>query len=122
VTVTLVDGSSHDVDSSELAFQMAGSIAFSEGLKKAKSIFLEPIMDIEVTVPEEYMGQVIADLNTRRAKISSLGKRANAKVIRCLCRWLRFWLCHGFTFINAGKSVLYNGALLLCGGAFTYIR
>ncbi len=83
VTVTLVDGSSHDVDSSELAFQMAGSIAFSEGLKKARSIFLEPIMDIEVTVPEEYMGQVIADLNTRRAKISSLGKRANAKVIRC---------------------------------------
>ncbi len=83
VTVTLVDGSSHDVDSSEIAFQMAGSIAFSEGLKKAKPIFLEPIMDIEVTVPEEYMGAVIADLNTRRAKISSLGKRANAKVIRC---------------------------------------
>lgn len=83
VTVTLVDGSSHEVDSSELAFQMAASIAFNEGLKKARSIFLEPIMDIEVTVPEEYMGQVIADLNTRRAKISSLGKRANAKVIRC---------------------------------------
>jgi len=82
VTVTLVDGSSHEVDSSELAFQMAGSIAFSEGLRKAKSILLEPIMDVEVDVPEEYLGQVIADLNTRRAKIIAIQKRANIKAVR----------------------------------------
>jgi elongation factor G len=82
VSVTLVDGSYHEVDSSELAFQMAGSIAFSEGLKKAKSILLEPIMDLEVVVPEEFMGQVIGDLNTRRAKIVSLGKRANVRFVR----------------------------------------
>ncbi|MDP3143594.1 MAG: elongation factor G [Candidatus Omnitrophota bacterium] len=82
VMVTLVDGSSHDVDSSELAFQMAGSIAFSEGLKKAKSVLLEPIMDAEVIVPEEYLGQVIADLNTRRARIIAMNKRANVKAVR----------------------------------------
>ncbi|MFH1655582.1 MAG: elongation factor G [Candidatus Omnitrophota bacterium] len=82
VHVTLVDGSYHEVDSSELAFQMAGSIAFNEGIKKAKPVLLEPIMDIEAVVPEEYMGQVIADLNSRRGKIASLGKRGNARVVR----------------------------------------
>ncbi|MBM3252017.1 MAG: elongation factor G, partial [Candidatus Omnitrophica bacterium] len=71
VHVNLVDGSYHEVDSSELAFQMAGSIAFNEALKKAKSVLLEPIMDIDVVVPEEYMGQVIADFNSRRGKIIS---------------------------------------------------
>jgi len=65
-----------------LAFQMAGSIAFSDGIKKAKSILLEPVMDAEVIVPEEYLGQVIADLNTRRAKIIAIQKRANVKAVR----------------------------------------
>jgi len=82
VHVNLVDGSYHEVDSSEIAFQMAASIAFSEGIKKAKSVILEPIMDTEVVVPEEYMGQVIADFNSRRGKIASIGKRANARIIR----------------------------------------
>jgi len=82
ICVTLVDGSYHEVDSSELAFQMAASIAFNEGLKKARPILLEPIMDLEAVVPEEYMGQVIGDLNTRRAKITSLGKRANVRFVR----------------------------------------
>ncbi|MCM8797090.1 MAG: elongation factor G [Candidatus Omnitrophica bacterium] len=82
VKVTLVDGSFHEVDSSEMAFQMAASIAFNEGLKKAASILLEPIMDMEVIVPEEYMGSVIGDLNARRAKIISLTTRANVRVIR----------------------------------------
>ncbi|HOX55109.1 MAG TPA: elongation factor G [Candidatus Omnitrophota bacterium] len=82
VNVNLVDGSFHEVDSSEIAFQMAASIAFSEGIKKAKSVILEPIMDTEVVVPEEYMGQVIADFNSRRGKIVSIGKRANARIIR----------------------------------------
>ncbi|MGA2775071.1 MAG: elongation factor G [Candidatus Omnitrophota bacterium] len=82
VKVTLVDGSFHEVDSSELAFQMAGSLAFSEGLRKAGSVLLEPIMDIEVVVPEEFMGQVIGDLSSRRAKIVALSQRLNLRTIR----------------------------------------
>lgn len=82
VAVTLVDGSYHEVDSSEIAFQVAGSIAFSDGLKKAKAILLEPIMDLEIIVPEEYMGLVIGDLNSRRAKIISLATRANVRTIK----------------------------------------
>ena len=82
VHVTLVDGSFHEVDSSELAFQMAGSMAFNEGIRKAGTVLLEPIMDIEVVVPEEYMGQIIADFNSRRGKIASLGKRGNARLVR----------------------------------------
>ena len=82
VKATLVDGSFHEVDSSELAFQMAGSIAFNDGLKKAGPILLEPIMDVEIIVPEEYMGQVIGDLNARRAKIVSLTQRYNLRIIR----------------------------------------
>jgi elongation factor G len=82
VKVVLVDGSFHEVDSSELAFQMAGSLAFSDGLKKASPILLEPIMDIEVVVPEEFMGQVIGDLSSRRAKIASLAQRLNLRTIR----------------------------------------
>jgi elongation factor G len=82
VAVTLIDGSYHEVDSSELAFQMAGSIAFNAGLKKANPVLLEPIMDMEIVVPEEYMGLVIGDLNGRRAKIISLSTRANVQTIR----------------------------------------
>lgn len=80
--VTLIDGSFHEVDSSEMAFQMAGAIAFNDGLKKAGAILLEPIMDMEITVPEEYMGTVIGDLSARRAKIISLNTRANIRAIR----------------------------------------
>jgi elongation factor G len=82
INVTLVDGSFHEVDSSEMSFQMAASIAFNNGLKKANSILLEPIMDMEVVVPQEYMGQVIGDLNARRAKIISLSTRVNVRAIR----------------------------------------
>jgi len=80
--ITLIDGSYHEVDSSEMAFQMAAAIAFSEGLKKANPILLEPIMDMEIDVPEEYMGAIIGDLNSRRAKIISLATRANVRAIR----------------------------------------
>jgi len=80
--VTLIDGSFHEVDSSEMAFKMAAAIAFNDGLKKANPILLEPIMDMEVVVPEEYMGTVIGDLNSRRAKIVSLTQRVNVRVIR----------------------------------------
>jgi elongation factor G len=82
VKCILVDGSFHEVDSSELAFKMAGSLAFSDGLKKAGAILLEPIMDIEVVVPEEFMGQVIGDLSSRRAKIVSLSQRLNLRTVR----------------------------------------
>ena len=82
VEVSLIDGSYHEVDSSELAFQMAASIAFNDGLKKAASVLMEPIMDMEVVVPEEYMGTVIGDLNGRRSKIISLSTRANVRTIR----------------------------------------
>ncbi|MDD5561363.1 MAG: elongation factor G [Candidatus Omnitrophica bacterium] len=82
VNVVLVDGSFHEVDSSELAFKMAGSIAFQDGMRKAHPVLLEPIMDIEVIVPEEFMGQIIGDLSSRRAKIIALGQRLNLRTIR----------------------------------------
>jgi elongation factor G len=82
VMVTLVDGSFHEVDSSELAFKMAAGIALSDGLRKAHSILLEPIMDMEITAPEEFMGQVIGDLSSRRAKIVSINARGNIRAIR----------------------------------------
>ncbi|MDD5347131.1 MAG: elongation factor G [Candidatus Omnitrophica bacterium] len=82
IKVTLVDGSYHEVDSSEMAFKMAAGMALSDGLRKGHSILLEPIMDMEITVPEEYMGQVIGDLSSRRAKIASIGSRANVRTIR----------------------------------------
>ena len=83
VQVVLVDGSVHEVDSSELAFKMAGSIAFQDGMKRAHPVLLEPIMDIEIVAPEEYMGSVLGDMNSRRAKIVNLGTRANLKTARC---------------------------------------
>ncbi len=82
VEVKLVDGSYHEVDSSEIAFGMAASLAFNKGLEQGEPILLEPIMNIEVTVPEQYLGDVIGDLNARRIKIVGISERANAKVIR----------------------------------------
>ncbi|HXX58820.1 MAG TPA: elongation factor G [Thermodesulfovibrionales bacterium] len=82
VRATLYDGSYHEVDSSEMAFKIAGSMAFKEATKKAKPVLLEPIMSVEVVTPEEYMGDVMGDLNSRRGKIQSMEKRGNAQVIR----------------------------------------
>ena len=82
VKVTLFDGSYHEVDSSEMAFKIAASQAFQEGAKKCNPILLEPIMKVEVTTPEEYMGDVIGDLNSRRAKIQGMDVRGNVRVIR----------------------------------------
>jgi len=82
IKVTLVDGSFHEVDSSEMAFKMAAGIALTDGLRKGHAILLEPIMDMEITVPEEYMGAVIGDLSSRRAKIVSINPRANVRAIR----------------------------------------
>ncbi|ADD03213.1 translation elongation factor G [Thermoanaerobacter italicus Ab9] len=82
VKVALVDGSYHEVDSSDMAFKIAGSIAFKEGMKKANPVLLEPIMKVEVVVPEEYMGDIIGDINSRRGRVEGMEARAGAQVIR----------------------------------------
>ncbi len=79
--VTLYDGTFHEVDSSEMAFKIAGSYAFQEGFKKADPVILEPIMKVEVTIPEEYTGDVVGDLNSKRGQIEEMIDRAGAKVI-----------------------------------------
>jgi len=79
--VSLTDGSYHDVDSSEMAFKIAGSIAFKEACAKAKPRLLEPIFDVEVVVPEEYMGDIIGDLSSRRGRIGGMFQRGTARVI-----------------------------------------
>ena len=79
--VTLYDGSYHEVDSSEMAFKIAGSMALQDAVKKAKPILLEPIMEVEVVVPSDYMGEVIGDLNSRRGKISGMTQRPDAQVV-----------------------------------------
>ena len=79
--VRLVDGSFHDVDSSEMAFKVAGSMALQDGCKKADPVLLEPVMSVEVVVPEEYLGDVIGDLNSRRGKISGIIPRKDAQVV-----------------------------------------
>jgi elongation factor G len=79
--VSLIDGSYHDVDSSEMAFKIAGSIGFKDGCSKASPVLLEPIMSVEVVVPEEHMGDVIGDLNSRRGRILGMESRAGAQVI-----------------------------------------
>lgn len=79
---TVYDGSYHDVDSSEMAFKIAGSMAFKAGAAKAGPVILEPIMKVEVTVPEEYMGDVIGDMNSRRGQIEGMEARAGAQIIR----------------------------------------
>ena len=79
---TLVDGSYHEVDSSEAAFKIAASMAFKEGCRKAKSVILEPIMKVEITVPEEYMGDVIGDINSRRGKMEGMEARSGSQIIR----------------------------------------
>jgi len=82
VEIKLVDGSFHEVDSSDLAFKMAASIAFNEGLKKGVSVLLEPIMFFELVTPEEYLGDLIGDINSRRGKIDSIDQRGNTKIIK----------------------------------------
>ncbi|MEV0967117.1 elongation factor G [Microtetraspora glauca] len=84
VKVTLQDGAFHEVDSSEMAFKIAGSMAFKEAARKADAVILEPMMAVEVTTPEDYMGDVIGDLNGRRGQIQAMEDRTGAKVIKAL--------------------------------------
>ena len=82
IKATLIDGSYHDVDSSEMAFKVAGSMAFKNCAEKAKPVILEPIMKIEITVPEEYMGDVMGDLNSRRGRIEGMEAQSNSQIVR----------------------------------------
>ncbi len=84
IRATLVDGSYHEVDSSEVAFKVAGQIALRDGVKKADPVLLEPVMQIEVVTPEDYMGDVIADLTSRRGKVERMEQRASSQAIRAL--------------------------------------
>jgi elongation factor G len=81
VRVELIDGSYHDVDSNEMAFKIAGSMAIKEGVKRAKPVLLEPIMDVEVVTPSDYMGDIMGDLSSRRGKVGGMTERAGAQVI-----------------------------------------
>jgi elongation factor G len=80
--VTLLDGSFHEVDSSEMAFKIASSMALKEACLRADPVLLEPVMDVEVVTPEEFLGDVIGNLNSKRGKVKELSDRAGAKVIR----------------------------------------
>jgi elongation factor G len=81
IKVRLTDGAYHEVDSSEMAFKIAGSMAFKEAAKKAQPVILEPMMNVEVVVPEAYMGDVLGDLSSRRGKIGGMTQRGEAQVI-----------------------------------------
>jgi elongation factor G len=78
----LFEGSYHDVDSSEIAFKIAGSMAFKEAARRARPVLLEPVMKVEVVVPEEFMGDVLGDLSARRGRIEGLEKRGSTQIIR----------------------------------------
>jgi len=97
---TLVDGASHDVDSSILAFEIATRQAFKEGIRKAKPVLLEPMMKVEVVTPEEYMGDIIGDLNSRRGMVGSMDHRGNARVINAVVP-----LANMFGYVNTLRSM-----------------
>ena len=85
VRVTVYDGSYHEVDSSEMAFKLAASMGFKEGARKAGAVILEPMMKVEVETPEEYMGDVIGDLNKRRGQVNNMSERGGNKIIDAFC-------------------------------------
>jgi elongation factor G len=98
--IELYDGASHDVDSSVMAFEIAARAAFREGVMKAKPCLLEPVMKVEVVTPEEYMGDIIGDLNSRRGNVGSMDQRANARVISCMVP-----LGNMFGYVNTLRSM-----------------
>ena len=81
IKATLIDGSYHDVDSNEMAFKVAGSMALKEAVRRGDPVLLEPIMDVEVVTPDDYLGDVMGDLSSRRGKIGGMTQRAGAQVI-----------------------------------------
>lgn len=100
IKATLTDGAYHDVDSSILAFEIAGRAATREGLRKCKSRLMEPLMRVDVQTPEEYMGEVIGDLNSRRGQIEELGERGNFRTISALVP-----LANMFSYVSTLRSL-----------------
>jgi elongation factor G len=100
VKATLIDGAYHDVDSSVMAFEMAAKSAFREGAPKAGAVLLEPIMKVEVVTPEDYMGDIIGDLNSRRGQVNGMEARGNAKVIDAIVP-----LANMFGYVNTLRSM-----------------
>ena len=100
VNVALVDGAFHEVDSSAIAFEIASRMGFREALQKAGSVLLEPIMKVEVTTPEEYLGGVIGDLNSRRGQIAGTGQRGNAQIVNAMVP-----LANMFGYVNSLRSM-----------------
>ncbi len=98
--VTLTDGAFHDVDSSALAFEIAARAAYKEGIAKAKPVLLEPVMRVEAVTPEEYMGDIIGDLNSRRGQVSGMDQRGNARVINAMVP-----LANMFGYVNTLRSM-----------------
>ena len=98
--ISLYDGAYHDVDSSVMAFEIAARAAFREGVMKAKPCLLEPVMKVEVVTPEEYMGDIIGDLNSRRGAVGSMDQRGNARVILCMVP-----LANMFGYVNTLRSM-----------------
>ena len=94
------DGAYHDVDSSVMAFEIAARAAFREGMKKASPVLLEPIMKVECVTPEEYMGDIIGDLNSRRGKVNGMDARGNAQVINAMVP-----LANMFGYVNNLRSM-----------------
>jgi elongation factor G len=99
VRVSIVDGSYHEVDSSDMAFRIAGSMAFKEAMRQASPVLMEPVMNVEVVMPEEHMGDVIGDLASRRGKVEGMGVRANARVVKAFVP-----LAEMFGYVNDLRS------------------
>ena len=97
---TLIDGASHDVDSSVMAFEIAGRAATREGLRKAKARLMEPLMQVDITTPEEYMGDILGDINSRRGMVGDLGERGNVKTISALVP-----LANMFQYVSTLRSM-----------------
>ena len=123
VKVTLYDGSYHEVDSSEMAFKIAGSMAFKEAMRKADPVILEPIMKVAVIVPDEYMGDVIGDINARRGQIQGIEARSGAQQIDALVPLSEHVrLRHRPAQQNAGPRPVFHGAQPLYRGAQEHRR
>ncbi|MFN4089491.1 MAG: elongation factor G, partial [Alphaproteobacteria bacterium] len=100
VKISLIDGAYHDVDSSVLAFEIAARAAFKEGMEKAKPLLLEPIMRVECVTPDEYMGDIIGDLNSRRGQVTGMDQRGNARVVNAMVP-----LANMFGYVNTLRSM-----------------
>jgi elongation factor G len=100
VKVELIDGAYHEVDSSALAFEIASRAAFREGLQKAAPVLLEPVMKVEVVTPEDYLGSVIGDINSRRGQIAGTDSRGNAQVVNAMVP-----LANMFGYVNTLRSM-----------------